>query len=177
MGVTGATGPTGPTGAAGSNGATGTTGESGPTGATGPAGNAAIATFASQVTYHKNPMGSCLYYTQIAGEGSGGCPPTGTSFPIRLALSGPMPANGAVVSNLYAETSVPLSGTETAAVEVIDNTTGATLLTCTVTASSSGVCSNTGSSSFVAAGNKLEVKVTNESLSANTDAWDVSFRY
>jgi len=34
-----------------------------------------------------------------------------------------------------------------------------------------------GSSSFVAAGEKLEVKVTNESLSPNTDAWDVSFRY
>lgn len=84
-----------------------------------------------------------------------------------------MPANGAVVSNMYAETSVPLSGTETAAVEVIDNTTGATLLTCTITASSNGVCSNTGSSVFVGAGNKLEVKVTNNAVSANTDAWNV----
>src|SRR5208282_2706232 len=115
-GANGATGPTGPegergpTGPQGVTGANGATGPTGPTGPEGPAGDSSIANFDSQITYAKNPMGSCLYYTQIAGEGSGGCPPTGSSFPIRLALTGPMPANGAVVSNLYAETSVPLSG-------------------------------------------------------------------
>ena len=43
---------------------------------------------------------------------------------------------------------------------VIDNTTGATLLSCTVTSSSNHSCSNTKESGSAAPGDNLEVKIT-----------------
>ena len=62
-------------------------------------------------------------------------------------------------------------------VAVIDNATGATLLSCTVNATSKGSCSNTGSSPPVAPGHRIEVKVTANGSSCNNRAWQVSFRY
>ena len=97
----------------------------------GPAGNAAIATFASAWGV---PSGYCLNYTELAGQGNGPCPAKTSGYSPSNLLAGPTPANGATVTNLYADTNTTLSGTETATVAVIDNTTGATLLSCTVTA-------------------------------------------
>lgn len=72
-----------------------------------------------------------------------------------------MPANGGTVSNLYAETNNTLTGSATATVAVIDNTSGIKLLSCEVKAGSKGVCSNTATApESAAAGDRLEVKVT-----------------
>ena len=51
-------------------------------------------------------------------------------------LAGPTPAGGGTVSDLYADEQLndALVGTETNVVKIIDNTTGVTLLECTVTA-------------------------------------------
>ena len=85
-------------------------------------------------------------------------------------------ATGAVVANLYAETNATLSGKDSATVAVIDNATGATLLSCTVERPKNS-CSSTGPSLPVAAGHRIEVKVTATGSSANYKAWQVSFRY
>ena len=70
-----------------------------------------------------------------------------------------------------------MSGTETANVAVIDNTTGATLLSCTVTAGKSS-CSNTKESGSAAPGENIEVKVTAPGSRCNSKAsWRVRFRY
>jgi hypothetical protein len=82
-----------------------------------------------------------------------------------------------VVSNLNAETNATLSGKDSATVAVIDNATGATLLSCTANATSKGSYSNTGSSPPVAPGHRIEVKVTANGSSCNNRAWQVSFRY
>ena len=187
QGVTGSTGtqgPTGPTGAAGptgKEGAKGTTGATGPTGAqgpTGPAGSAAVATFASAQSV---PNGNCLNYTMLAGQGNGSCPKKTTGFSLSPLLAG-MPENGGQVSNLYAETNAMVSGSDTATVTVIDNTSGAVLLSCMVTSTSKGVCSNAATAATAAApGDRLEVQVTNtsprRSWSCNNKQWSVRFRY
>ena len=194
-GATGATGPTGPTGnngatgaagAAGATGATGPTGEKGPTGtagatgntgATGPAGGyAAIANFASSEGVSS---GQCLKFNSSDSEESGwGSCPKGPGFSMSSVLSGPMPANGAVVSNLYAETNATVKGTDSATIAVIDYTAGGPpLLSCPVTSATKYNCSNPGSSALVLAGHRLEVKVTSTGWSANNKQWLVSFRY
>jgi glycine rich protein len=178
QGPTGPTGPAGPTGAKGVAGATGATGPSGPQGATGPAGSAAVATFASAQSV---PNGNCLNYTMLAGQGNGSCPGKTTGFSLSPLLAG-MPENGGQVSNLYAETNAVVSGTDTATVTVIDNTSGAVLLSCMVTSTSKGVCSNAATAATAAApGDRLEVQVTNtsprRSWSCNNKEWSVRFRY
>jgi hypothetical protein len=84
------------------------------------------------------------------------------------------------VSNLYADSNATLSGTETVVVAVIDNTSGATLLSCTVNSTTKSWCSSTGSGT-AAAGDNLEVKVTasNTKKGANDNEkdWRVRFRY
>ena len=202
-GTTGSTGPTGATGApgvagasgpAGSNGvtgATGATGSSGVTGATGPQGAtgagatgptgpegregtsaAGVATFAST---RKVASEKCLDFTGRGGLGSAACPASTSAFSTNKALSLAMPANGATVSNLYAATSATVDGSDQATVEVIDNTTGATLLSCEVNATNIHVCTNHGRMD-VSAGDKLEVRVTTSGASAR-GAWEVTFRY
>src|SRR6202022_3002249 len=94
-----------------------------------------------------------------------------------LLLAGPTPANGATVSNLYVDSNASLNGSDTVLVAVIDNTTGATLLSCTATKASKGSCSNTGSSGPVAPGENIEVKVTATGSSGNNKQWRVRFRY
>jgi hypothetical protein len=93
-----------------------------------------------------------------------------------------MPENGGQVSNLYAETNAAVSGSDTATVTVIDNTSGVALLSCTVTSTSKGVCSNAATAATAAApGDRLEVQVTNtsprKSWSCNNKEWSVRFRY
>jgi hypothetical protein len=81
------------------------------------------------------------------------------------------------VTNLYAETNATVKGSDTASVEAIDNTTGVALLSCTVNSTTKNHCSNTGSSAPVAAGDKIEVKVTANGPSGNSKQWQVTFRY
>jgi hypothetical protein len=92
-------------------------------------------------------------------------------------LAGPTPANGATVSNLYVDSDASLSGSDTVLVAVIDNTTGATLLSCTVTKTSKGSCSNASGSGSAAAGENIEVKLTATGRSGNNKQWRVRFRY
>jgi hypothetical protein len=155
-------------------GATGASGSAGATGASGPAGNAAIATFASAWGV---PSGYCLNYAELAGQGNERCPPKTSGYSPSNLLAGPAPASGETVTNLYADTNTTLSGTETATVAVIDNTTGATLLSCTVTAGKSS-CSNSKESGSAAPGDNIEVKVTAPGSRCNDRAsWRVRFRY
>jgi len=173
-GAQGATGATGPAGKEGAKGASGASGPAGTTGSTGPAGNAAIATFASA---RGVPSGYCLNYTELAGQGNGYCPAKTSGYSPSNLLAGPTPASGATVTNLYADTNTTLSGTETATVTVIDDTTGATLISCTVTAGKSS-CSNSKESGSAAPGDNIEVKVTAAGSRCNDRAsWLVRFRY
>jgi hypothetical protein len=173
-GATGAPGPTGPTGKEGAKGATGASGSTGATGSTGPAGNAAIATFASSQGV---PSGYCLNYTELAGEGNDTCPQKTSGYSLSELLAGPAPANGEIVNNLYADTNATFSSKEGALVSVIDNTTGATLLSCTVTSTSNRSCSNAKESGSAAPGDNVEVKITASGSSCNGKAWRVRFRY
>jgi hypothetical protein len=88
-----------------------------------------------------------------------------------------MPANGATVSNLYADTSANVTGADTVVIGVIDNSTGATLLSCTVNSGSPHSCSNSSGSGFAAAGDNVEVKVTAIGESGNKKLWRVTFRF
>ena len=175
-GATGTAGATGPIGKEGAKGTTGATGATGSTGASGPAGNAASATFAS---FENVPSGNCLKYTELAGPGNGTCPPKTTGFSSSPLLAGPTFANGATVTSLYAETSANLTGAQTALVAVIDNSTGATLLSCTVNSTSKGSCSNASGSGPAAPGDKIEVQVTTTARSSrfSSNQWQVRFRY
>jgi hypothetical protein len=62
-------------------------------------------------------------------------------------------------------------------VAVIDNTTGATLLTCTLTSSSPKSCSNASGGGAVAAGDNIEVKITASGTSGTGKMWRVTFRF
>jgi len=170
-GVTGVTGATGATGATGTN---GTTGPAGPTGPAGSGGNSSIAEFAS---FQGVQSGGCLVYTPIGSQGNGQCPPNGSGFSTSYLLTGPTPAGGGTVSNLYASTNATISGASSATIAVINNTaSGATLLSCTVNSSNKNNCSNTTSSGPVSAGARLEVKVTASGSGASNHDWQVSFR-
>ena len=94
-------------------------------------------------------------------------------------LAGPTPANGATVTNLYADSNATVKGSDTALVAVIDNTTGATLLSCKVDSTTVNHCSNTTESGSAAAGDNIEVKVTATPAngSGNSKSWRVRFRY
>jgi hypothetical protein len=138
----------------------------------GSTGSAAIATFASNQNV---PSGQCLNSSE--DEAGGSCPKKANSFPISNLLSGPIPANGATVTNLYAETNATVSGKDAVLVDAIDNTTGTSLLSCVVIAATKNHCSNTGSSVPVAVGDRIEVKVTASGPSGNNKQWQVTFRY
>jgi len=173
-GTTGATGPIGSAGPTGPQGVTGATGATGPQGATGPAGNAAVATFAS---FQSVPNGNCLNYTMLAGPGNGYCPKTATGISSSSLLAG-MPDNGGHVSNLYVETNAAVGAKEEATVTVIDNTSGAKLLSCAVKSTSKGVCANPATASTAAAaGDRLEVQITSSGSNCNNKQWQVRFRY
>jgi hypothetical protein len=166
--VTGTSGPTG------KEGVKGTTGATGPSGATGQAGDAAGATFAS---FQGVPSGYCLNYTELAGPGWGTCPAKTSGFSNSPLLAGPTFANGATVADLYADTNATVTGKDTVLVAVIDNTTGATLLSCTVNSTTRSSCSNTTGSGAAAAGDNIEVKITTTGSSCNSKQWRVRYRY
>ena len=133
-----------------------------------------LATFAS---FQNVPSGACLNYTEIAGPGEGYCPPKTSGFSNSYLLAGPTPASGATVSNLYADTNATVTGSDAVTVAVIDNTTGATLLSCTVNSSTRNNCSNTSGSGSAAPGDNIEVRVTGAGSSCNNKEWRVRFRY
>jgi hypothetical protein len=81
------------------------------------------------------------------------------------------------VSNLYADTNVPVTGSDSAVVSVIDNTTGVTLLACTVNAVTKTSCLNSSGSGVAAPGDNIEVKVTGSGSSCADKEWRVKFRY
>ncbi|HEV2982245.1 MAG TPA: hypothetical protein VGX51_12500, partial [Solirubrobacteraceae bacterium] len=179
-GKEGKEGPKGETGAAGKEGTPGKEGKEGKegkigaTGPPGPAGNASIATFAS---FEGVASGHCLNYAEVGDPGTGSCPSKTTGFASGRLLAGPTPANGATVSNMYVDSNANVSGSDSVLVAVIDNTTGAPLLSCTVTKASKNTCSNPGSSGPVAAGDNIEVKLTATGSSGNEKQWRVRFRY
>ncbi|HEV3284591.1 MAG TPA: hypothetical protein VG010_10325 [Solirubrobacteraceae bacterium] len=175
-GSEGKEGTPGKEGKEGKEGAPGKEGKAGTTGPVGPAGTAAVATFAS-LESEGVASGQCLNYGEIADPGDGTCPGKTSGFSSSSLLAGPTPAGGATVSNLYADSNASVSGTDTVLVAVIDNTTGVTLLSCTVTKTSKGSCSNTGGSPSVLAGANIEVKVTATGSSGNNKQWRVRFRY
>jgi hypothetical protein len=94
-------------------------------------------------------------------------------------LAGPTPANGATVTNLYADSNATVKGSDTVLVAVIDSTTGATLISCTVNSTTVNHCSNITESGSAAAGENIEVKVTATPAngSGNSKSWRVRFRY
>jgi hypothetical protein len=134
----------------------------------------AIATFASRTAV---ASGSCLNYTDIAAAGSGACAAKTTGFSSSLRLAGPTPAGGATVTNLYADSNAVVSGTDTVLVAVIDNTTGTTLLSCTVNSTNTSNCSNSSESGAAAAGENIEVKLTATGASGTGKLWRVTFRF
>ena len=81
------------------------------------------------------------------------------------------------MTNLYADTNATVTGTDSVLVAVIDNTTGATLLSCTVNKTNKNSCSNTSGSGSAAAGDNIEVKLTAAGSSCNNKQWRVRFRY
>ncbi len=182
-GKTGATGPTGPSGAKGLTGATGTTGatgqpgKAGATGATGPtgaAGTAAIASFASSQSVSN---GYCLNYTELEETGQGPCPSKTSGYSGSELLAGPAPAAGETITNLFATTNATLGSKESVLVSVIDNTTGITLLSCTVSSASKGSCSNASGSGTAAPGDYVEVKLTGIGSRWYPGQWRVTFRF
>src|SRR5262249_24994378 len=150
------------------------TGPTGSTGATGPAGNAGIATFAS---FSRVASGECLNYTELEGQGSGTCPPPTGGFSTSDRLTGPTPAGGAPVRDLYADSNATVTDADTVLVAVIDNTTGTTLLSCSVNSTNRNNCSNATGSGSAAAGDDIEVRVTATGSTGNNKRWRVRFRY
>jgi hypothetical protein len=104
------------------------------------------------------------------------CPASVPSFGFtneKAFLLGPMTASGATVSNLVGVTNTAPTAGQAPTVQVIDNSTGTVLLSCTVPV---GVtfCTNTGSAP-IPAGDYFEVNVVENGFP--TDPWTVSLRY
>ena len=125
--------------------------------------------------------GNCLTYTEVGqsqyGWNQSQCPQPQKGFSTSSLLAGPIPANGATVSSLYATVNGAVTGKDTATVAVIDNTSGATLLSCTVNSASKDNCSNTGGSGVVAPGDYIEAKVMTTGSSCANRQWRVMFRF
>ena len=120
-----------------------------------------MATFYTTANVKTN---ECVGNLIFGVAGSAACPaavPANTYSGDILFLEGPVPAGGGTVTNLEVTTNTAVTGTGTWITDVIDNTTGSILLSCTITAGTLGgvVCQNTGSAS-VTAGHYLEVRVT-----------------
>ena len=109
------------------------------------------------------------------------CPtgPAANTLSTEIAyFEGPVPAGaGGLVQNLEATTTTAPTGDGTYTADVMDSTTNAVLLSCTVT-SAAAFCQNTGSA-VVAAGHYLQVRITNNpnTGSALAQSWRVTFRY
>jgi hypothetical protein len=82
-----------------------------------------------------------------------------------------------MVSNLYVVTSGEAThSSDSATVAVIDNKTGATLISCVVNSTTVNHCSNSSTGGTAAAGDYIEVKLTATSKLASSK-WRVTFRY
>jgi len=82
------------------------------------------------------------------------------------------------VNDLYAAAEVTLTGTESIQVAVIDNTSGATMLSCTINSVTRSHCENAGSSGPANPGDLIEVKVTGTARQLSScRAIEVTFRY
>jgi hypothetical protein len=180
QGPVGADGATGPQGAVGPVGATGPQGPAGADGAAGPQGipgaGRSATWFMSALSGAKFASGSCI---ANQGAGNGTCPaavPVHTLSNSTLLL-GPIPVGGATVSNLEAVTSATASAANTATIAVMNNSTGAVVLSCTINNVSltTKACQNAGSA-FVAAGSYLQVRVTVTGSGMLTQ-YRASFRY
>jgi hypothetical protein len=123
------------------------------------------------------PNGYCLNYTELEGKGQGSCPAKTSGYAVSELLAGPAPAGGEKTTNLYATTSSSLGSKESVLVSVIDNTSGVTLLSCTVTSASKGACSNASGSGTTAPGDYVEVKLTGIGARWCPGQWRVTFRY
>jgi len=124
----------------------------------------------------KVASGNCLA-NQAAGSST--CPaavPVNT-LSTSTSLLGPIPVGGATVSNLEAVTSATASAANTATIAVMNNSTGAVVLSCTINNVSltTKACQNAGSA-FVAAGSYLQVRVTVTGSGMLTQ-YRASFRY
>ena len=140
----------------------------------GPAGTAAIASFASSQSVSN---GYCLNYTALEGKGQGPCPSKTSGYSGSELLAGPAPAGGETITNLYATTNASLGSKESVLVSVIDNSSGQTLLSCTVSSASKGACSPASGSGTAAPGDYLEVKLTGIGSRWCPGQWRVTFRY
>jgi hypothetical protein len=139
--------------------------------------NPAGSSVATYVSTKGVASGECLDFAGRSASGRAACPAQTGGYSASKLLSLGMPANGATVSNLYAATSATVSGSNTAVVEVIDNSTGTVLLSCTVNSTNKNTCSTNGTAGAAEAGNKLEVRITTTGTSGNNQDWEVTFRY
>jgi hypothetical protein len=121
--------------------------------------------------------GYCLNFTELEGKGQGACPSKTSGYSGNELLAGPVPAGGETITDLYATTSASLGGKESVLVSVIDNTSGVTLLSCTVTSASKGACSNATGSGTAAPGDYLGVKLTGIGSRWCPGQWRVTFRF
>ena len=124
---------------------------------------------------------NCIANIWTAPASNAGCPlpvaANGFSSNITYLL-GPMPAAGASVSNLEAVTANVGSDVNTAKIDLMNNSTGLVLLTCTINDASitTKACQNTGSA-LVAAGQYLQVRVTFTGAGMDDGVYRVTFRY
>ena len=137
QGSTGLEGPTGP------QGATGPTGSQGNQGDTGLQGNGGVIRFSSNTGVTTN---NCF---SLVGGNDGGCPGTVPDQTFTIVV----PAGGAIITNLEAVS----TASEASGVIQVQTSGGTNLLACTFSGTS---CSNTGTSSSVAAGTILRVRAT-----------------
>jgi hypothetical protein len=174
--VTGATG----TGATGPTGLIGATGPTGLAGSGSGAGEVALFLDTSNVSNNE-----CIGNSRFNTNQSAACPSPAAaadSFTSEIKyLEGPVPAGGGTVSNIEALIETPVTGAQTWTIEVVDNTTGSSLLSCTInttTSLSASACRSTGSAA-VAAGHYLEVRSTKSQVTPvpGDRAVRVSFRY
>ncbi len=124
--------------------------------------------------------GNCIRNLWSAGANSAACPSAVLAHALSTdtnLLLGPVPAGGATISNLEAVTNASGTAANTAKIDVMNNTTGTVVLSCTInnTSLSASACQNTGAA-FVAAGSYLQVKVTLTGSGMNLQ-YRVSFRY
>jgi len=119
----------------------------------------------------------CLNYVQFDGKGQGPCPAKTGGYSGSELLAGPAPADGEKIADLNATTSANLGSKASVLVSVIDNTTGATLLYCTVSATSNGACSNTSGSGTAGPGDYIEVEISGSGPHWYYGQWRVTVRY
>jgi hypothetical protein len=124
--------------------------------------------------------GECIEFAALGTCNNGNCPAAVTPYAYSndtKFLTGPLASTGATVSGLVAVTDRAITGTNTATVDVIDNTTGLSVLFCTINTTTSfsvAACQNAGSVA-VPAGHYLQVRITYSG--APQSQWRVTFRY